>query len=402
MLGEEGQPVWRRRIPGILSILALAYVVHFFSASFPARQQGADFPDFYAAARIVLQGDGHQLYDRQTQELFQEQCCGRMGTYFYHPAYETLIYLPGALFSLKAAYTLWCGMNAGLLALFSVLLSRSVLKRWRWPLLALLPLLFPSVMLNFFQGQDSLLLLVLATSSILALRRNSDLSAGCLLACGLFKFHLLLTLVLMLFCLRRTRALSAFAGGALGLLAACVGICGPHFVTSYRGFLNEISGLPLNGIHPDQMANLRGLVALCGIGGSAGFIVIIVLSITTVLVPAWLCFGSGRTSGNHLDLIVAAFWLAAPLVSYHLSPHDLSFLLFPLALIVQHLLVTPAMPAPLRNCMIASAAFLFLPPLHIILSACHLYSLTSIPLIILFVCACLELRRATRILPQYD
>jgi len=214
MPGEEGKRVWRRWSPGILSLLALAYVVHFFSASFPARQRGADFPEFYAAARIVLEGNGRQLYDLRTQEEYQKRYSGRIGTYFNHPAYEALIYLPCALFSPNAAYTVWCWLNAGLMLLFAILLSRNVLTRWGWPILTLLPLVFPAVLLDFFQGQDSLILLVLATSAILALRRNWDISAGCLFACGLFKFHLLSTLVVMLLCLRRTRASDSLATAA--------------------------------------------------------------------------------------------------------------------------------------------------------------------------------------------
>ena len=94
------------------ALLALGLIVYFLTASFPLRKQGADFPEFYAAARIVLEGRGHQLYDIATQEQFQIRYSGRIGTYFIHPAFETLIYLPFSLFPIDKAYSLWCWFTA--------------------------------------------------------------------------------------------------------------------------------------------------------------------------------------------------------------------------------------------------------------------------------------------------
>jgi hypothetical protein len=395
--GEKS--AWREAVKGVLSLLALTFVVHFLVASFPARQQGADFPEFYAAARIVLEGQGHGLYDLRTQELFQRHYFNRLGTYFNHPAYETLIYLPFALFSLITAYSLWSWFNGGLLVVFVILVAKNVLPSVGWPFLILASLVFPCVLLNFFQGQDSVLLLVLITGSVLALRENKDAAAGCLLACGLFKFHLVLPLVILLLCLRKKRALLSFSVGLLGLVAVCIAISGPQFVTSYVNFLKNISALPLAGIHPSQMANLRGLVALLGVTGFAGLSVTLVLSFATILWPVWLCSHVDRASRAQFDLLAGAFVLAALLVSYHLSPHDLSLLLISFALIARHLLSAMSMPFSLRTCMMSSAVILFLPPLHIILMSVHLYSLATVPLLAFFVCACLEVQRTTKVGP---
>src|ERR1035438_5628363 len=69
----------------VLVILALAGITYFFARGFEKKAKGTDFPDFYSAARMVLEGQGHQLYDFQTQDQFQIRYVGRTGTYYIHP-----------------------------------------------------------------------------------------------------------------------------------------------------------------------------------------------------------------------------------------------------------------------------------------------------------------------------
>jgi hypothetical protein len=396
MLNDKKQSPARRWVKPGLSLLALIFVVHFFVASFPAREKGSDFPEFYAAARMVLEGQGHRLYDPSAQEAFQIRYAGRIGTYFIHPPFEALIYLPFALLPLNAAYALWSSFDAGLLVVLAMLLSKYVLRTPSWPFVLALFFLFPPVLLNFFEGQDALLLLLLVTATFLTLKQKNDIAAGCFLACGLLKFHLIIALVVLVFCLRRVRTLITFAMGIGFAILLSVGICGPKIFASYSQLLTQISGLPLAAIHPAQMANLRGLVAMCGLGGREGFVITLVLSLATVLLPVFLVGGTAPRNTPQFDLMAAAFLLATLLVSYHVIPHDLTLLLLPLALVVRHLIDTKDVPAWLRVCTIAIGAILFFPLFHIILMSRHLYGLTSIPLICLFLCICWELRRITK------
>jgi hypothetical protein len=69
-----------------LTILLLALVVGFCSGHFALRQQGLDFPDFYAASLMVLHRHGHQIYDPNVQYQFQREYAGRIGSYFIHPS----------------------------------------------------------------------------------------------------------------------------------------------------------------------------------------------------------------------------------------------------------------------------------------------------------------------------
>src|SRR5579863_7718136 len=167
MLNGKKQSLAQRWVQPGLSVLALIFVVHFFVASFPGRAKGSDFPEFYAAARMVIEGQGHQLYDPAVQEEFQIRYAGRIGTYFIHPPFEALIYLPFALSPLTTAYALWTWFNGGLLVVLSLVLSRDVLEPLTWPVVLAGLFLFPPVLLNFFEGQDALLLLLLVMAAIL-------------------------------------------------------------------------------------------------------------------------------------------------------------------------------------------------------------------------------------------
>src|ERR1700719_1529615 len=122
----------------MLLVLGSALTV-FFCAHFSASSQGTDFPDFYSASRLLIAGHGHELYDVQVQRQFQSRYLGRVGTLYIHPPFEALFYLGVA-----------------------------------W-----LPLLF-------------------VTLAFTALRCHRSFAAGCWLGLGLFKFHLVLPLALVL------------------------------------------------------------------------------------------------------------------------------------------------------------------------------------------------------------
>ncbi len=385
-----------RAIRQTASLLALFFVGYFFAASFPSRQQGTDFPEFYSAARILWEGHGHQLYDVETQQAFQSRYFGRVGTYFNHPPFEALIYLPFALPSPTSGYALWTFANVGLIVVFALLLSRLVSGRIGWPVIALLCLLSPPLLLNLFQGQDSLLLLVFISGAILSLRAKRDVLAGCLLALAMFKFHLIIALIVLVFCLRRGRALSIFFLASAGLALVSVLLCGPRVFTDYPRFLGAIRILPLAGIHPAQMANVRGLMAFCNFSAGSGLVLTLLISWFVVAWPAWQVLTRNTATGFNSDLVPAAFCLAAVLISYHLSPHDLTILLLPLGLITNYVFATSLVSPLVKKCMIALVAVLFLPPFYIGLIRSHLFALASVPLLALFGCVCWELSRTTQ------
>lgn len=377
----------------LLVILLLVMFVLYVARRFPEMQKGTDFADFYAAARMVRDGAGSKLYDPAQQDRYLKRYSGRVGTYFIHPPFETLIYLPFALLPIAHAYTFWCCLNAALLMLVTRMLAKLVPLPWDWRILLPLSLLFVPLLLNFLQGQDALLLLFFWTAAFVAFGQKHEFIAGCLLACGLIKFHLTLPVAIPFMFTSPKKVLEGFVSGAIVLLLLSARICGWEMVSTYPRFLEQLGSLPLAGIHHQQMANLRGLFGTA-LDHSPELALILVL-LSSILV---LCFTvhSGMLAigaGSRTKLLVANAVLAATLVGYHLSPHDLTLLLLPIALIVHHLLTVNAVPAATRVFLLLASGLLFLPPLQLLLLRAHVYTYACLPILLLFALTHTEIRR---------
>jgi len=382
-----------RLVQNALLLVMLAGITCFYAIDYDKRAKGTDFAHIYSAARMVREGYGHQLYDFQTQDQFQIRYVGRAGTYYNHPPFETLLYLPLSLFSLQTAYLLWCALNVAFLTYTAIVFQKHVLNRLDWRILLPLLLLFPPVLITFQQGQDSLLLLLIMTLAVVELTRNRNFRAGCLLGCGLFKFHIVFTLVLLLISLRRRGLLGGFALVFVTLVLISAGISGWVFLTEYPRFLTKLSSLPLAGIHPAAMANIRGLVSVSGITSD------IAVRLSFTLFASLFLFGWAAWSAKNSKFrgaasrVFANFILTAILVSYHLSPSDLCIALLPIGLLSASLTKDTGMPRWERLSLLSCQCVLFLPPLHLILLARHVYAYVSIPILIMFLLTSEGIRR---------
>lgn len=380
----EAQPAVRSLARDWLAVFALAIVVIYFAHLYPQVQRGIDFADFYAAARMVSQGQGHQLYVPAAQDEYLARYAGRTGTYFIHPPFETLMYLPFAIFTPSRAYMLWCAFNAVLAIAVARLLDHHLSLRWSWLVVLPLSLLFVPLLLNFLQGQDSLLLLFLLTSAFVALQERREYVAGCLLACGLIKFHLTLPAAIPFLFISPRKVFGGFFLGAATLWLISLEICGWAGLAAYPGFLRQLSNLPLAGIHDTAMANLRGLFGV--LLPHSGEIAYYLTMLSSILVLGLVVYASRLTlrKGGATGLLFALSVLAAILAGYHLSPHDLTILLLPVALIAHHLLTTEQVPRRTKILLLLMAGIVLFPGTHLFLLHVHVYSYLCLPLIALF------------------
>lgn len=384
-----------RLAQNVLLLLMLAGLVYYFAHDFEKRAKGTDFPDRFAAARMVREGYGHQLYDFHAQQQFQIRYAGRIGEYYIHPPFETLLFLPICLWSLKTGYVLWCILNVGVLAYTAELFQRHVFKRYDWRVLLPLFFLFPPVLIGFLQGQDSLLLLLVMTLAVVELRRDRNFTAGCLLGCGLFKFHIVLTLVVLVASLTKKGLLRGFAFVAVLFLLISTAISGWGFLTAYPRFLMTLSSQPLANVHPAAMANIRGLIGVSGfIPNSVARLAVVGIVSALPLWHSWRRFKKTRSkSADTTNLAFGNFVLVALLVSYHMSPSDLSIALLPIGLFSQYLAGHTGIPRWARLSLLCSQGVLFLPPLHLIALAWHVYVYAVIPILAMFLLTSAEILR---------
>jgi hypothetical protein len=181
---------------------------------------------------------------------------------------------------------------------------------------------------------------------------------------------------------------------AVVLIVISVAICGPGFLIAYPRFLLTLPNLPFSGIHPQQMANLRGLLVL--LPGSKSASLALTIAASLLLISAAVREGAmARKRAQATDLTFANAVLVSVLVGYHLSPHDLSLLLLPMTAISTYLLSPHPISLRIRTILIASLVILYLPPLHLVLLALHSYAYAAIPVLIFFLGSYTELRKGS-------
>jgi hypothetical protein len=378
--------------------------------------QGTDFPDFYCAARMLADGQGHQLYNPEVQRQYQARYAGRVGTLYIHPPFEALFYLAVAWLSLRQSYLLWSLVGMAFLLLAARRLTALRLLPWDWRYFVVASLTFVPLLLCLIQGQDSLLLFLLVVLAFTDLRRGRGFAAGCWFGLALFKFQIVLPIMLVLLLTQSRRARSSLAVGfslvALALAAVSAAISGWSTFTAYANFLTHLRTQPFAGIAPNAMANFRGITFLALGSDQSPFaltaIAILSLAAFVGAILAWhnvapLSHPHNPTPEDatmsaglqQFDLAFAATCLFALLISYHLNPHDLTLLLLPMLLLLRH----SAYPAQAltrvpRWLMVGLCAALFLPPLHLFALQSHAYALVAIPLTGLFAASVRQTRIA--------
>lgn len=299
-----------------------------------------DFTVFYTAAKMLRAGQGTHLYDPVAEQAIQRRFTSdpdlRQGPLPYiHPPFEALLFVPLTLFPYSDAFWIWNITNLGLLSIVAGLLRNFVPPQITfWDALLALMAFFP-VFANFHQGQDAILLLFLVVLGYRAFASGHDFAAGCWWGLGIFKYHLILPLILILVCWRGMKLLSGFL--TTGSLAALLSLflVGWRGAISYFGYVWHVISIPGYGRIPfRQLPNLAGLVAGWTASGNENpALRLAVLATSIALLLAVICLRTTER-GPFLELKFSCAVIAAVLVGYSTNTYDLSLLALPLALIV--------------------------------------------------------------------
>jgi hypothetical protein len=385
-------------LKSVILLVVVAAVVAMLGERLPDSLRGTDFPDFYCAARMLLDGHGHQLYDAGLQHQYQARYSGRVGTLYIHPPFEAVLYLVVAWLPVRRAYLLWSVLNLALLAAAVRRLAKQALPLCDWRISLAASLTFVPLLLCLFQGQDSVLLLFLIILAFTDLRRDRATAAGCWLGLGLFKFHFVLPLMLVLALTQDTdsrRALTkAFTSVALVLAGLSAVLSGWSVFRVYPDFLLHLREHRFAGIFPQAMANFRGLVYVVSYHDHSAW-AIAGLSILSAAALLKILFdwkhnrlASDQNAAieiqSDFDLGFANTVLFSLLVSYHSNPHDLSLLVLPISVMLHAALARRQSLAHLKSWTISVLLILFLPPLHVWALKAGVYALVAVPIVFLF------------------
>jgi Glycosyltransferase family 87 len=299
-------------------------------------KESSDFRQLYTAGYMVRQRHGPDLYNYELEEQLQNRIVSPGKPLpFDHFAYEALLFAPFSILKYSTAYFAFAGFNI-LLLVAAQQLFRPYLSRLE-SLGKLVPeaifFCFLPAAIAIILGQDSILLLVLAVLAFLALEKGHDARSGLVLSLGLFKFQLILPVVLLFLLWRKWRFVLGAASGGFAVLCLSAWITGFSGMRAFVRTMIEMSiGLSSDAqrlkfaTFPNAMPNLRGFIDTMGgyshLSAVAIQVAVMACTILVVLL-AWKMQPS-----LHLAILVAV------LVSYHGLIHDSTLLALPLGLIL--------------------------------------------------------------------
>ena len=310
----------------------------------------SDFTVFYTAGTILRDGLGHQLYNNKVQYAVQNHFAGHIplrnsSLPYIHPPFEAAIFLPLSGLPYQQAFAVWDMLNVAALFGVAVSLRRSVgvlrsIPPWKFAIAAIA--FFP-VFACLLEGQDSILQLLLCGLAFNALKRKSDLLAGCWLGLAAFKFQFILPIVLLLVIWRRRSVALGFLAVAILLVLASVGLVGLENSLQYPAYVLQIVQAPgLGGVPSELLPNLHGLATGWPLFSSAaGSWLAAVISIMVFLFAAWKGGPSPQPWPAHPRQLELQFSLAivvSGLIAWQTNLHDLSLLVLPLVLLADYCL----------------------------------------------------------------
>jgi len=342
------------------------------------------FRQLYTAGYMVRTGHAHELYDYGTQKAFQDQLVSREAVLmpFIRPPFDALVFVPFSFLSYSSAYIAFLILSIALLAM-----SVRLLYPWTDNLRASSKLLPFTIFASFVPvasalmlGQDSILLLTLLSASMFALNRERHFAAGAVAGLGLFKFHLLIPLALLLLCWRRFRFFAGFSSVAATLALISIWVVSPAQIRYYAGSLLHIGQGGNGGSHEllqyplpiTMMASVHGLVN--GLLSSPSIQRTVITILLVVGTFTWIAIAVPKSRPTQWMVPIAL--TTAVLVSYYLFIYDLAILLLPLTVALNW----STAPGRGKNSRLLSAAciLVFLAPACLIPWSYYFY-LVSLP-----------------------
>src|ERR1700722_4244225 len=387
-----------RLVAAFLLGMAIVHGVEFWQQRGPVLAGYGDFSSFYTSGLLLRQREGRLFYDSREQWKLQQHFAPnvaiRQGPMpFIRPPFEAVVFLPLAFFSYPAAFGIWTFAKIFLLWISLRVIPRPFPFTRIYPywLEATLCLGFFPVFLDLFQGQDSILLLLIVGLTLNQLHLGKDVAAGAILALGLFKFHLVLPIAIVLWLAGRPRILVGLIPGAAALVGISCALSGASVLLTYPAYLFRLNQTPGVGfVTVQSMPNFRGVLsAFVGRSPNPGtiqwllFVAAVVAIVLTVVVwrPLINRGFQGLALGYFLTLLIAI------LTSYYNRVYDMSLLVITLFLLAGFLnqQVDQQLPTRGQRAMISTGLLLliFTPLYWVLILQCDCPYLLVVPMFIL-------------------
>jgi hypothetical protein len=190
-----------------------------------------------------------------------------------------------------------------------------------------------------------------------------------LLGLGLFRFHLIAPIALVLLLQNRRKALSGLVAAACALGLLSIAIVGWRETLAYPTYVWSVEqAMGRGAIVPADMPNLRGLAdTLLTPLASKSLVTVIVAAVSIVLALLMSAKWKLSSEGARFDLGFSLCLVVTILVSYHAFAYDLSLLLLPVLLVANYLRGAVSMSKWNRFALLAPVCVLFFSPLLMVI-----------------------------------
>lgn len=393
----RGRPAFQESAIALFAaaVLLVAAVIW---ADKPPIMEKTDFSVTYIGSRMVYLGMGAKLYDLGEQQKLKSELLKDAGPLvFEHPPFEALILAPLGALPYKTAYLIWGLMNVAIWLVLPYLLRPYATCPKDDLAYLVLWFLFAPLGIALFQGQSSIVLLLLFAVTLIQLKRGHEQIAGLCLGLGLFKFQFVLPFALIFLLRRKWKFLGGFAlsGAALGILSL--------IAVGWKGVLDYLRLLAAVGSHPasvsygsaTDMATLQGLIHVLlkdSAHGLTAWFAVAAISLLLVGMTAWYWNRSEEDDAN-FDLMFAVAIAVSLVTGFHMFAHDISPLLLAMFLVLPK--IAAHGDIGLRLLLGSTLVVFWIPPVYFILVAQHSLYLFC-PLLLIFAAATLALSRKLR------
>ncbi|HEY0072043.1 MAG TPA: glycosyltransferase family 87 protein [Chloroflexia bacterium] len=343
---------------GVCAASLLVYMLGWYMAARDPEMQGfdglvrrSDFVSNLTGAKVIAEGNGHNLYNLDVQREAQDAVLypyfkldpGSILPYNHIP-FEAMLTAPlvQAGVPYTAIFTLWELLMVALLAA-SIWTMQRVRPVHGAALLVMVAaaVSYQPVARAFILGQNSPRVLLGLCLVYAASRQKQDVWAGLALLLVAPKPQVLPMIALVLLLQGRWRALLVFGGAMAALCVAAMPVLGVEWPLQYARLLVGVAGWQETGaIDPGIMHNWRGFATNLFVGWAPALVTPLFLLLTLLsvglVVWLWLKTRHGEATGApttawhaSFDMMWAVAGIVAVITSLHLNPHDLVLLIFP-------------------------------------------------------------------------
>ncbi|HEY9870437.1 MAG TPA: glycosyltransferase family 87 protein [Candidatus Obscuribacterales bacterium] len=320
--------------------------------------QVSDLPHFYAAARLILAGQGAQIYNVDILGAAEHQLFPEMGqrvVRMHMPPLAVPLLVPLGMLPVGVVDGVWTttlvlALVASVVALKRIFALSAIQALWLSAVLSIWGPAFEAVRI----GQLAPLQLLALSLAVGGFRKGQDLLAGLLLSILLLKPQQLIPLAVYLIGCRRYRAIAALVASSAVLAVLSLVLFGPG---AYQTYFGQLAGSVEQSIwlQPELNPTFRGqLLRIFPYARTA----VAMVSFALAVVALAAIFMVGRTRGKTARWLEAGLIAALPLgliTSLHCHDYDLLLLLPTVAALLKQARTTrlpPWLPALSMICLL--------------------------------------------------